>query len=208
MIRSGLLIVSILPIFLISSLFFLSKMGSFEDLNQESSVTGKFETAYKIGTTYSITGYGSLNTNLADTRGACLSLMFKYVVHGYDDYWLGTGPMKCTALDDYAGYREYGFGYGVGGWIHDSISIGIPGMLFHVLFYLILVRTLLRKILFYKLNSLGHFLYFGSMMSIFALMFIYFFYNDNLCKDVTLQLIPVGAAVLLLSPNSSRYFYK
>ena len=205
-IRTIITIALIAPVLLVVGLFLLGNSGGFRHIKEEQTLGKQVQMSYNYGIKYS-TEIGDSET-IVHSRGGCFRLMIKYLLHGYEGYWLGIGPILTSTESEKQGFEEYGFGYGVSGWITDAIRYGTPAMFFHFFFFITMLITLLRKISFHSLNESGKVLYFGTTLSLICFLFIHLIYNSFLCQDSIMQFPIVFSYIALLDPFYRPYFYR
>lgn len=185
------------------ALFFLNYMGGFQDMQSEKTISEKTGAAYNKIMSYTYTKATDKEGRIGN-RGDVVSLGINMIFKGFEDYWLGMGPMVCSGRDE-TGYSKYGIYYGAPQFVTDIITVGVPGMIFHQLFYFSILFSF-RRIPFQTLNKLGKFLYFGSFISILSIIFINLYYSSIQTFTVSLQMIPCMALTLLFCKQYKKFF--
>lgn len=201
-IRNTFVMAMVTPVVMILGLEVLSNMASFGDIKREGDFISKINAAIDIADDYS--NEEGTHSGLTQSRGDARRRMWELLKDGYEDSIFGVGPMSSSVYSEFRGLVKYGIGYGAGGWCCDAISIGVPGMVSHILFYLYLFYLLIRRVPFDELNANGKMFKFGSLVSIVSMLFIHFFYADSLCLSLILQMLPICCVTMLLSPNYNQ----
>jgi hypothetical protein len=110
----------------------------------------------------------------------------------------GLGPS--SLISDKKAKDALEIGYGVTGWARDAVSIGIPGMLLHVGFYVHCGLLLLRRPR-QTANVQQEALRFGTLVSFCLFLLMYFVYCDAFVMAGWMTFPMFYLAAIVLSPN-------
>lgn len=116
---------------------------------------------------------------------------------------LGWGPKSFLLENGYSkggGFSPLGISYGIAGWAHATIAVGVPGAVFYLLAYasiLIHVFLLTRR---KRLNGRSAAIAFGTMSGIIGMLYCYIGYGSVFMFSGWITFPLVCCAGIVLSP--------
>lgn len=120
-------------------------------------------------------------------------------------FYFGAGPASLTDVSEKQAQWFYGIEYGIVGWSKDIISVGFPGMIFFISFYVLLWHHLSRRRTDI-LNDYGKALHFGTHLAFFVYFLMYFFYCNAFVLAGWFTYVHLYFLALVLSPRHQFIF--
>ena len=114
---------------------------------------------------------------------------------------LGYGPG--SLMGEKRAMKKVRFFYGMVGWAHDAVSIGIPGMLAQIGFYLLLWIRVIQKGKLHGAPQDWRALQWGTSLSFLVFFLLYFTYCDASALRGWFAFVHLAAVGLILSPVNS-----
>lgn len=190
--------------FLVCALFVPVMMFGLTDSKQFGHLQGAGIAEILTGSFEVVGEYNNWTNASGETSGRnatslkVLSLLPQEI---FGDLLLGLGPASMKDAGEERGQKQIGIDYGLVDWSIMTLSIGWPGLLFHMSFFFWLWWKLhLRDSS--RFNSAARALYFGCHLGFAAFFILYFFYGGTMFDWITfLQLFCVA---IILSPNYQR----
>lgn len=199
-------VVAVVVAFITSFLLvYMDNLGGYNKRDYHS-LWDRLDGAVHYALEYEDRGY---ETSFSTTFGrlANSKLMGQYLLSGdFEPFWFGEGPMTCSKRYAWVARERYCFGYGVSGWTDEILSIGVPGLLLGIAFYLGLLYQLIKRNTLQQLNHTGKMLYVGSIMQAIVFLFVHFFYNSLFLNSLHLQIFYITGCVLLINPRYRACF--
>jgi len=165
-----------------------------------ATVSEIFEHALDYAQVYE---YGRANNGMVAGRSGASEKVFEAIMdEPVSTLLFGWGPAalmpkRGDALQGGGGFRPLGITYGIVGWSHDAISIGLPGTALHLLFLLTLARGLYRRTRQADLSTLWRGLCFGTLAGFVGLLYSYLFYS---VPHVLVEFVLYFYVAIVLSP--------
>jgi hypothetical protein len=109
-----------------------------------------------------------------------------------------------TAVSETSGrdrFGEYGISYGITGWTYDALSIGWPGMFFHVSLFSLLFYKLIKLCNHKIFKPYWRIIIFATLLNYLNFLIIYFTYNAGFSVGGLLISVHMYFTGILLAPK-------
>lgn len=177
-----------------------------EDIGSQqtsASVSETIDYAFKAAVDYDtkVTASGK-----ATGRNSASATVLNYITEADAHKFLwGWGPWAMSADSgnrDLGGssFVPLGIRYGLAGWSRDAICIGYPSVLLRLLFYGALLIVLWRVTARASFAPVWNAIAFGTLASVFVILYDYLYYSDITQVTGTLDFIVLFSTGILTSP--------
>ena len=171
--------------------------------NASSSVSGFLLAAVDFARSYEMAD--GPRTGATGRTTASLRVLEWLMITSPREALLGRGPMSFFGSIYRpvrpGGFGELGIAYGIVGWSHTCISIGIPGVMFFGLAYGSVIRSLWRAAPMCRDSSYRAFVLFVGLSGCLTLLFEYFFYGSTMAGIGVISFLVLLAAGVSVSPR-------
>jgi hypothetical protein len=171
---------------------YLQGRDTIEIINEATDLSYSYNYGERAGQT---TGRISSSLNVIQSLSNSETRMF----------YFGSGPASLTDVTEKQAQWFYRIEYGIVGWSKDIISVGFPGMIFFISFYILLWHRLSRcrtEIL----NDYVKALHFGTHLAFFVFFLMYFFYCNAFVLAGWFTYVHLYFLALVLSPRHQFIF--